>query len=104
MKMLSLFLTVGIGLAVAAGDATAGKAIYEKACRTCHGVAGVANPNIAKIMKVEIKDLSSSEVQGMKDADLKEVITEGKGKMKPVKTVAGSDVDNVIAYVRTLKK
>jgi hypothetical protein len=40
----------------------------------------------------------------MKDADLKAVITEGKGKMKPVKTVSAGDVDNVIAFVRTLKK
>ena len=104
MKMLSVFLTVGVGLAFAAGDAAAGKVIYEKSCRTCHGASGAANPNIAKMMKVEIKDLSSAEVQGMKDDDLKQVITEGKGKMKPVKTVAGADVDNVIAYVRTLKK
>ena len=104
MKMLSVFLTLGVGLAVAAGDATAGKAIYEKACKACHGASGAANPNIAKMMKVEIKDLSSGEVQGLKDAELKQIITEGKGKMKPVKTVAGKDVDSVIAYVRSLKK
>lgn len=104
MKMLSVFLTLGIGLAVAGGDATAGKAIYEKSCKACHGASGVANPKIATMMKVEIGDLGSSEVQKLKDADLKQIITEGKGKMKPVKTVAGADVDNVIAYVRTLKK
>src|SRR5207247_10739198 len=96
--------TLGLGFAVAAGDAAVGKAIYEKSCKACHGASGAANPNIAKMMKVEIPDLSSGEVQGLKDADLKQIITEGKGKMKPVKTVVGNDVDNVIAYVRTLKK
>ena len=44
------------------------------------------------------------EVQSLSDDALKEVITEGHGKMKPVKTVAGKDVDDVIAYVRSLKK
>jgi mono/diheme cytochrome c family protein len=104
MKMLSLFLTMGLGFAAAAGDAAAGKAVYEKACRTCHGADGTANPNIAKMMKVEIRDLGSSEVQALKDAEIKQIITEGKGKMKPVKTVSGGDADSVIAYIRTMKK
>jgi hypothetical protein len=43
-------------------------------------------------------------VQAMSDADLKKVITSGMGKMKPVTTVTGADLDNVVAYVRTLKK
>ena len=89
-------------LALAAGDAKAGKAIYEKACKSCHGAAGAPNPAIAKMMKVEMKDLSSAEVQKVSDGDMKKVITEGKGKMKPVKTA--TDVDAVIAYVRSLKK
>src|SRR3954469_10482391 len=102
MKTISIFLTLAAGFAFAAGDATAGKAVFEKSCKACHGATGTANPNITKMMKVDIKDLSSTDVQGMKDGELKAVITEGKGKMKPVKTVAGNDVDNVIAYVRTL--
>ena len=102
--LATVFLTVSASFAVAAGDATAGKAVYDKSCKTCHGALGVANPNIAKMMKVDIKDLSSSEVQGMSDADFKKTITEGKGKMKPVKSVAGKDIDIVIAYVRSLKK
>ena len=28
----------------------------------------------------------------------------GTGKMKPVAGVAGGDVDNIVAYVHTLKK
>ena len=102
--LATLFLTLSTGLSVAAGDATAGHAVYDKACKTCHGATGTANPNIAKMMKVDIKDLSSAEIQGKSDADLKTIIAEGKDKMKPVKTVAGKDIDNVIAFVRSLKK
>ncbi len=102
--LATLFLTLSTGLSVAAGDAMAGHAVYDKACKTCHGPTGTANPNIVKMMKVEIKDLSSAEIQGKSDADLKTIVTEGKRKMKPVKTVASKDIDNLIAFVRSLKK
>ena len=69
-----------------------------------HGADGTPNAAVAKMMKVEMKDLKSSEVQGSSDEDLKEIIVKGKGKMKPVKTVSGPAVDDVIAYVRSLKK
>ena len=87
-----------------AGDAKAGKAAYDKSCKSCHGVTGTPNPAMAKIMKVEMKDLGSADIQSMSDADLNKAITEGKGKMKPVKSVTGAEADNVIAYIRTFKK
>ena len=37
-------------------------------------------------------------------ADVKKVISEGQGKMKPVASVTGADLDNVVAYVHSLKK
>ena len=99
-----LFLILPASSAQASGDAAAGKAVYDKACKSCHGANGAPNPNIAKMMKVAMKDLSSAGVQAHSDADLRKIITKGQGKMKPTKSVAGKDVDNVIAYVRSLKK
>jgi len=87
----------------AAADAQAGKATYDKACKSCHGADGTPNPAIAKAMKVDMKALGSAEVQAHSDAELKTLITDGKGKMKPVKSVSGAALDNVVAYVRTLK-
>jgi mono/diheme cytochrome c family protein len=104
MKKTAVVLIASASLALAAGDAAAGKAVYDKSCKSCHGADGTANPAIAKMMKVEIKDLGSADVQAHSDADLKKVITDGQGKMKPIKAVAGKDLDNVIAYVRSLKK
>ena len=70
----------------------------------CHGADGAGNPAIAKMMKVDMKDLKSPEVQAMSDDDIKKIVTTGKGKMKPVTAVTGAALDDVIAYVRSLKK
>ncbi|MGA8406645.1 MAG: cytochrome c [Candidatus Acidiferrales bacterium] len=86
------------------GDATAGKDIFTKKCKTCHGADGNGNPGVAKLLNVTFTPLSSDEVQKMSDEDIKKIITDGKDKMKPVKDVTDADKDNVIAYVRTLKK
>jgi len=87
-----------------AADAKAGQATFAKACKSCHGADGAPNASMAKMMKVEMKDLKSAEVQAMSDDDIKKVIADGKGKMKPAKTVTGADADNVVAYIRSLKK
>src|SRR5271166_369970 len=84
-----------------AADAKAGEAAYGKSCKGCHGAAGAANPGLAKMLNVTIKDLSSAEVQAESDADLKKVITDGQGKMKPVSSLDGS-ADDVVAFLRTL--
>jgi mono/diheme cytochrome c family protein len=105
MKLASiLLLTFSFAVAHAAGSATEGKAVYEKSCKNCHGVAGVANPAIVKMMKVEIKELGSAEVQKMTDDEIKKIVADGKGKMPPVHSVTGKAADDVVAYIRTFKK
>src|SRR3954468_3458883 len=99
----SVVALVGINSAWGA-DADAGKAVYASKCKTCHGVGGEGNPGMAKVYGVTIAPLSSDEVQKMSDADLKKVITQGKGKMKPPAGLSDADVDNVIAHIRSLKK
>jgi len=92
------------GAAAIAADATAGQATYARACKACHGPDGTANPAIAKMMNVEIKDLKSADVQALSDDDFKKIITNGKGKMRPVSSVSGAALDDVVAYIHTLKK
>ncbi len=103
ITFLALMCTVA-GVALAA-DAKAGADVFGKSCKMCHGEGGaVPNPNISKMFGVPIPILSSPEVQAKSDADIKTVITTGKGKMPAVKTVTGSSIDDVVAYVRSLKK
>jgi mono/diheme cytochrome c family protein len=106
MRMiLAIFTLAALSTgAVYAADAKAGQAIYDKSCKSCHGADGMPNAGMAKAMKVDMKDLKSPEVQAPSDADLKTIVTMGRGKMHPVAAVTGAGVDNVIAYVRTLKK
>jgi mono/diheme cytochrome c family protein len=106
--MRTIMITIGLfatgATAIQAADATAGKAVYDKSCKSCHGADGTPNAAVAKMMKVEMKDLKSPDVQAVSDDDLKKVITDGKGKMKPVAGVSGAAADNVVAYIRTWKK
>jgi len=93
-----------LGTSAWAADAAAGQAVYDKKCKTCHGPTGEGNPGMAKVLGTTITPLGSDEVQKMSDADLKKVVTQGKGKMKPVAGLSDADLDNVVAHVRTLKK
>ncbi len=103
--LIIAFLTFSQALvAYGAGNPKDGKAVYDRACKNCHGTTGEANPNIAKMMKVEIKNLGSHDVQALSDDELKKIVTDGKGKMPAIHTVTGQAVDDVVAYVRTLKK
>jgi len=99
LTMVVLSATAGLG-----ADAKAGEAVYAKSCKGCHGPDGTPSATMAKMMKVDIKDMKSHEIQEMSDADLKKVMAEGKGKMKPVTAVSGAAADNVAAYIHSLKK
>lgn len=103
MRNILIVLSLAATASVQAADVTAGKAAYDKSCKSCHGPDGTPNAAVAKMMKVEMRDLKSSDVQAISDDDLKKIITEGKGKMKPVASASSSAAD-VVAYIRTWKK
>jgi len=102
IRQVCLSLAV-VSLALAA-DATAGKAVYDKACKSCHGADGTPNPAIAKSMKVDMLPMGDPAVQKMSDDELKGIVTGGKGKMKAIKSVNAKSADDVVAFLRTLKK
>jgi len=103
-RILVIITLLVLPVAMFGADAKAGQPIYDRACKSCHGADGTPNASLAKMLKVEIPDLKSSGVQGESDAALKGVVTDGKGKMKPVKNVSAAEADEVVAYVRSLKK
>ncbi|UCF37598.1 MAG: cytochrome c [Acidobacteriota bacterium] len=90
-------------LLFAAGDAEQGKAAFMKRCKMCHGADGQGNPAMARMLKVEFKPMDSDYVQKKPDSEIKEIVTSGKGKMVAVRGVSGDELENIIAYIRTLK-
>lgn len=80
-------LMLASGLALAAGDAAAGKAIYEKRCKTCHTA----------------KKVDPAGAAAKSDAELTKVIVDGD-KKHPKNKLSDQDLANVLAFVHSLKK
>jgi len=113
-RMLHMKKTFVLGLAMAAmavlsaraGDA---KATYEKDCAKCHGADGKGQTKMGQ--KLGIKDYTDPKVQAelKDDAAIKAIKEglkdkEGKVLMKPGENLSDSDVKDLVAYIRTLKK
>jgi mono/diheme cytochrome c family protein len=78
-------------------------ATFKAKCAACHGADGSGNTPAGKGLKV--KDLRSSEVQGMTDDQLLEIISKGKGKMPAYEKSLGADTCKaLVAHIRSLKK
>ena len=82
----------------AKADVAAAEATYKAKCAGCHGADGKGK----EAMKT--RDLASADVQKQSDADLSGIITNGKGKMPPYKTMTPDQVKDMVAYIRSLKK
>jgi len=94
----ALFAGVCLLSAPAKADVAAGEATFKAKCAGCHGADGKGK----EAMKT--KDLASADVQKMSDADLSGIITNGKGKMPPYKTLSADQVKDLVSFVRSLKK
>lgn len=90
--------------AALAADVSAGKAIYEKSCVSCHGKDGKGNPAMAKVLGEKGLDLTSKEATQKSDEQLLKVIAEGAGKMPAQKTLSKDEQKQVLSYVRSLTK
>jgi mono/diheme cytochrome c family protein len=102
MRTIAIAFFAGCGLTFA--GAPEGKTVFDAKCQACHGPKGEGKASIAKMYGVEMHPLGSKEIQAKSDADFKKIITIGKGKMKPVSGLTDQQVEDVIAYVRTLKE
>lgn len=104
--------------ASAAGDAAAGKATFVANCASCHGETGKGDGPVGQALDPKPRDLSTGQFKfdtdkdgkAGTDADLANVIKSGAAAyggsplMAPWASLSATDVQNVIAYIRTLKK
>ncbi|GIW23004.1 MAG: hypothetical protein KatS3mg068_2011 [Candidatus Sericytochromatia bacterium] len=99
-------ITLLSGLAFAKGDPKAGKKVYDQNCAMCHGPKGAGDGAAAAALNPKPRNFTEGKFKyGSKDEDLAKLIKNGKGPMPPWGSVLKpADIDNVIAYIRTLKK
>jgi len=80
----------------------ASEALYKSKCAACHGADGTGS---ATGKKMGAHDFTTVDVQGMSDAELSTIITNGKNKMPAYgKSLKAEDIKGLVAYIRTLKK
>jgi len=69
----------------------------------CHGADGSGSTATGKALKV--RDLSSPEVQSQTDAQISDIVSNGKDKMPAYKSKLTDDqIKGLVAYIRTLAK
>lgn len=103
LKRIALVgLALGLAIPTIAFAQGTGADTFKAKCAMCHGADGSASTGMGKSMG--LKPLSSSEVQGMSDADMAALITNGKGKMPAYKgKLTDAQISDVVKYIRTLK-
>jgi len=107
-SLILLMLFVGLTLFVAsiaranpAPDSADASATYRTKCVMCHGPDG-AGSQVGKSMNVP--DLRSPAVQKLPDAQLAQIISEGKGGMPPFKSSLSEDqIHSLVSHIRTLR-
>jgi len=85
-------------------DASIGKSLYEKHCKSCHGKEGYGDGPKAADMKGDLGDFSSAEFQKQTDGELFYKTTTGRDDMPEFIKKMPEDEDRwlVVNYLRTL--
>ena len=102
---------------VLAGDVAAGAALFEATCISCHGEGGDGNGAVAgefvlkprPFAQAAFKFDTDADWESGSDADLMNVIKNGtaiyggSALMPPWAGLADSDIENLVAYIRSLE-
>jgi len=92
-----------VALAASAGGSDPGAVNFEMHCATCHAPNGSGDTVVGK--SVKIPDLRSPAVQSQSDAQLAEIIANGKGAMPSFKSNLSTDeIDALVKHVHQLAK
>ena len=90
------------GTDLAAPQDQAGQTLFKSNCATCHSQNGTPT---AVGKSLNAPDLGSAPVQNQTNAQLQQIISNGKGNMPAFKDkLSPAEVDSLVAYAHTLSK
>jgi cytochrome c6 len=96
----ALLFLASAGWAKGAQDRVAAKSTFQTKCAMCHGPDG-AGSQVGKSLNVP--DLRSPAVQKLPDAQLAQIISDGKGGMPPFKSsLSEEQIHGLVSYIHTL--
>jgi cytochrome c6 len=98
---VAVALVVVLTLSLSARAQNGSETLYKSKCAACHGADGSGS---AMGKKLGAHDFQTADVQKMSDAELTDVITNGKNKMPKYGSLKAEDIKGLVAYIRTLKK
>ena len=75
---------------------------FKAKCAMCHGATGKGDTAMGK--SKNLRDLGSADVQSQSDADLTNIITNGKGAMPKYDGKLTKDqIGDIVKFIRSLK-
>jgi cytochrome c6 len=103
MQVFATVIVISFGfVASLSAQAQDASATYKAKCAACHSADGTGS---ATGKKMGAHDFTTADVQGMSDAELSTIITNGKNKMpKYGASLKPEDIKGLVAYIRTFKK
>lgn len=105
MRVFSATLVIAAALALAstaAGqESELGKTVYAKRCASCHGADGKGNAKMEAMLKTKIPALTAT---AKTDAEIHQLLVEGKKPMPSFKSLTKEEMDAVTAYTKALSK
>jgi len=100
------FLSVSLAvILLSTGPAAAGDAgaLYKSKCAGCHGPDGKGATGAGKALGAH--DFASSEIQKMSDAELEQIISQGKNKMPAYgNKLSATEIKDLVEYIRGFAK
>lgn len=96
---MALLIVLAAVTASAAPQDQSGRSLFNSTCASCHG----QNETPTAVGKsLNAPDLGSKAVQNRTDAELQQIVTNGKGNMPPFNgRLSEAQINSLVAYIHT---